>query len=33
MPVFKYFAVVGSALWYFYFVSDACFGDRESIRV
>lgn len=30
MPVFKYFAVVGSALLVLLFVSDAYFGDSES---
>jgi hypothetical protein len=30
MPVFRYFAVAGSALLVFLFVFDACFGDRES---
>jgi len=30
MPIFKYFAVVGSALLVFLFVSDAYFGDDES---
>jgi hypothetical protein len=30
MPVFKYFAVVGSALLVFLFVSNAYFGDDES---
>jgi hypothetical protein len=30
MPVFKYFAVVGSALLVFLFVSDAYFGDNDS---
>ena len=30
MPIFKYFAVVGSALLVFLFVSDAYFGDNES---
>jgi hypothetical protein len=30
MPVFKYFAVVGSALLVLLFVSDAYFGDDES---
>jgi hypothetical protein len=30
MPVFKYFAVVGSALLVLLFISDAYFGDRES---
>jgi hypothetical protein len=30
MPVFKYFAVTGSALLVFLFVSDAYFGDNES---
>ena len=30
MPVFKYFAVVGSALLIFLFVSDAYFGDDQS---
>jgi hypothetical protein len=30
MPVFRYFAVVGSALLVFLFVSDAYFGDSES---
>jgi len=30
MPIFKYFAVVGSALLVFLFVSDAYFGDPES---
>ncbi len=29
MPVFKYFAVAGSALLVFLFVSDAYFGDDE----
>jgi hypothetical protein len=29
MPIFKYFAVVGSALLVFLFVSDAYFGDSE----
>ena len=30
MPVFKYFAVAGSALLVFLFVSDAYLGDSES---
>jgi hypothetical protein len=30
MPIFKYFAVVGSALLVYLFVFDAYFGDRES---
>jgi hypothetical protein len=30
MPVFKYFAVVGSALLVLLFVSDALFGESES---
>jgi hypothetical protein len=30
MPIFKYFAVVGSALFVFLFVSDAYFGDNEN---
>jgi len=30
MPIFKYFAVVGSALLVFLFVSDAYLGDNES---
>jgi hypothetical protein len=30
MPIFKYFAVAGSALFVFLFVSDAYFGDPES---
>lgn len=30
MPIFKYFAVTGSALLVFLFVSDAYFGDSES---
>lgn len=30
MPIFKYFAVVGSALLVFLFVSDAYFGDDQS---
>ena len=30
MPIFRYFAVVGSALLVFLFVSDAYFGDNES---
>src|SRR6202049_1463530 len=30
VPIFKYFAVVGSALLVFLFVSDAYFGDNES---
>ena len=30
MPIFKYFAFVGSALLVFLFVSDAYFGDDES---
>jgi hypothetical protein len=30
MPIFKYFAVVGSALLMFIFVCDAYFGDNES---
>ena len=30
MPIFKYFAVVGSALLVFLFVSNAYFGDDES---
>ena len=30
MPIFKYFAFVGSALLVFLFVSDAYFGDNES---
>jgi hypothetical protein len=30
MPVFKYFAVVGSALLVLLFVSDAYFGDDDS---
>jgi hypothetical protein len=30
MPVFRYFAVVGSALLVFLFISDAYFGDNES---
>ena len=29
MPVFKYFAVAGSALLVLLFVFDACFGDGE----
>jgi hypothetical protein len=29
MPVFKYFAVVGSALLALLFISDAYFGDSE----
>jgi hypothetical protein len=29
MPIFKYFAVVGSALLVFLFVFDAYFGDDE----
>jgi hypothetical protein len=30
MPIFKYFAVAGSALLVFLFVSDAYFGDNEN---
>ena len=30
MPIFRYFAVVGSALLVFLFVSDAWFSDSES---
>jgi hypothetical protein len=30
MPVFRYFAVVGSALLVLLFISDAYFGDAES---
>ena len=30
MPIFKYFAVAGSALLFFLFVSDAYFGDDQS---
>ena len=30
MPIFKYFAVAGSALLVFLFVSDAYFGDNDS---
>jgi hypothetical protein len=30
MPIFKYFAVVGSALLVFLFISDAYFDDNES---
>jgi hypothetical protein len=30
MLIFKYFAVVGSALFVFLFVSDAYFGDNEN---
>jgi hypothetical protein len=30
MPIYKYFAVVGSALLVFLFVTDAYFGDNES---
>jgi hypothetical protein len=30
MPIFKYFAVVGSALLVFLFACDAYFGDDES---
>jgi hypothetical protein len=30
MPIFKYFAVVGSAVFVFLFVSDAYFGDNEN---
>ena len=30
MPIFKYFAVAGSALLVLLFVSDAYFGDDES---
>ncbi|MGB9115922.1 hypothetical protein [Bradyrhizobium sp.] len=30
MPIFKYFAVVGSTLLVLLFVSDAYFGDNES---
>jgi len=30
MPIFKYFAVTGSALLVFLFVSDAYLGDSES---
>jgi hypothetical protein len=30
MPIFKYFAVVGSALLVFLFVSNAYFGDDDS---
>jgi hypothetical protein len=30
MPIFKYFAVVGSAMLVFLFVSDAYFGDDQS---
>jgi hypothetical protein len=30
MPIFKYFAVTGSALCVFLFVSEAYFGDGES---
>jgi len=29
MPIFKYFAVVGSALFLFLIVSDAYFGDDQ----
>ena len=29
MPIFKYFAVVGSALLVFLFISDAYFGDDD----
>jgi len=32
MPIFKYFAVVGSALLVFLFVSDAYFGDESNSR-
>jgi hypothetical protein len=30
MPIFKYFAIAGSALLVLLFVSDAYFGDNES---
>jgi len=30
MPIFKYFAVVGSALLFYLFVSDPYFGDDQS---
>ncbi|MBW8855195.1 MAG: hypothetical protein JF604_12925 [Bradyrhizobium sp.] len=30
MPIFKYFAVVGSALFVLLFVSDACLRDSEN---
>jgi hypothetical protein len=30
MPIYKYFAVVGSALLVFLFVTDTYFGDNES---
>jgi hypothetical protein len=30
MPIFKYFAIVGSALLALLFISDAYFGDNES---
>lgn len=30
MPIFRYFAIVGSALLAFLFISDAYFGDHES---
>ena len=30
MPVFRYFAVIGSALLVLLFISDAYFGDSES---
>ncbi len=30
MPIFRYFAVVGSALLALLFVFDACFGDNET---
>jgi hypothetical protein len=33
MPIFKYFAVAGSALLFFIFVSDAYFGeDQDNLR-
>jgi hypothetical protein len=30
MPIFRYFAVAGSALLALLFVFDACFGDNET---
>ncbi len=32
MPIFKYFAVTGSALLALLFIADACFNDERSSR-